>query len=157
MKIRFEPHNVEVDLDPAKTLLQIAQENKIPVKSLCKGTLTCGECRIKILEGENNILPPSKAEMTLLGTNYFIDHRRFACQVRCFGKVVIDASEQVQRQETQSKKLRGFRSARGDADSKAVQGTLVLDEKPPLDAPPKEPRQQQRPQQQRREPNNRQK
>jgi hypothetical protein len=67
--------------------------------------------------------------LNLLGTNYFVDHRRLACQVKCFGSVVVDLSEQVEKAESQNKKIRGFRSSKGDVDSHAKQGTMILDEK----------------------------
>ncbi len=128
MKIKFVPQDIEVEVTPGKTLLQIAQDNQIFIKSICKGIPSCAECRVRIKEGQNNVLPPSKAELDLLGTNYFIDQRRLSCQVRCFGDVVVDLSEQLKKAETQNKKVRGFRSTK-EHESKAVQDTILLDEK----------------------------
>ena len=132
MKVKFVPTNVEIQGDPNKTLLQLCQANNIEIKSICKGVPNCAECRVRIVDGEHNIQPPSKAELNLIGTNYFIDGRRLSCQVRCFGDITVDLSEQIERAETQSKKVRGFRSPTKGAhgESKAVQGTLVLEEKP---------------------------
>jgi 2Fe-2S ferredoxin len=128
MKIKFTPQNIEVECDPNKTLLQIANENHIEIRSLCKGVLTCAECRVYIKEGESNILPPSKAEVNLIGTSHFIDGRRLACQVRCFGDVTIDLTEQINKSESQTKKIRGFRTGK-QVESKAVNDTILLDEK----------------------------
>jgi hypothetical protein len=69
--------------------------------------------------------------MSLIGTNYFIDQRRLACQVRCFGNITVDLTEQIERSEIQSKKVRGFRAPgqRGsNVETHAKQGTLVLEE-----------------------------
>jgi ferredoxin len=131
MRIKFLPSGQEVPVDPNKTLLQICTENQIEIKSICKGVPSCAECRIRIVEGDYNVVPPSKVEMSLIGTNYFIDQRRLSCQVRCFGDVTVDLTEQIERSEIQNKKVRGFRAPgqKGShVESQAKQGTLVLEE-----------------------------
>ncbi|WP_253716020.1 2Fe-2S iron-sulfur cluster-binding protein [Bdellovibrio bacteriovorus] len=129
MKIKFLPQNIVVEGTPDKTLLKIATENQLEIRSICKGVPSCAECRVKIVEGESNILPPSKAELSLIGTSHFIDGRRLSCQVRCFGDVTVDLSEQVDRSENQVKKIRGFRSQK-QQESHAVNDTMLLSEKP---------------------------
>ena len=129
MKIKFLPQNIVVEGTPDKTLLKIATENQLEIRSICKGVPSCAECRVKIVEGESNILPPSKAELSLIGTSHFIDGRRLSCQVRCFGDVTVDLSEQMDRSENQVKKIRGFRSQK-QQESHAVNDTMLLAEKP---------------------------
>lgn len=128
VKIKFIPQNIEVEVDSSKSLLQMATENKIEIRSLCKGVPSCAECRVKLVEGENNVTPPNKAEIGLLGTNYYLESRRLSCQVYCYGNVVVDVSEQLDRAENQKKKIRGFRSQR-QVESKAVMDTMLLNEK----------------------------
>lgn len=131
MKIKFVPTGQEIEGDPNKTLLQLCTENQIEIKSICKGVPSCAECRVRIVEGEHNVVPPSKAEMSLIGTNYFIDHRRLSCQVRCYGDITVDLAEQIERAEVQNKKVRGFRAAHqkgSQVETQAKQGTLVLEE-----------------------------
>ncbi len=128
MKVKFIPQNIEVEATPDKTLLQIATENHLEIRSICKGVPSCAECRVRITEGDSNILPPNKAELSLIGTSYYIDGRRLSCQVRCFGDVTVDLSEQVERSESQTKKIRGFRTAK-QVESKAVNDTMLLNEK----------------------------
>ncbi|UXR65081.1 2Fe-2S iron-sulfur cluster-binding protein [Bdellovibrio bacteriovorus] len=129
MKIKFLPQNIEVEGTPNKSLLQIATENKIEIRSICKGVPSCAECRVRIKEGDSNILPPNKAELNLIGTSHFIDGRRLSCQVHCYGDVTVDLTEQVERIENQTKKIRGFR-ANKHIESKAVNDTMLLSEKP---------------------------
>lgn len=128
MKIKFLPQNIEVEGSPNKSLLQIATENQLEIRSICKGVPSCAECRVRIVEGDNNVLPPGKAELGLIGTSYFIDNRRLSCQVRCFGDVTVDLTEQVERAENQTKKIRGFRTNK-QVESKAVNDTMLLNEK----------------------------
>ncbi len=129
MKVKFVPQNIEVEVTPEKSLLQIATENHIEIKSICKGVPSCAECRVRLTEGEHNVIPPNKAELSLIGTNWYIDSRRLACQVHCFGNVTVDLTEQLERQENQTKKVRGFRSQKSQTESHAVQDTMLLGEK----------------------------
>lgn len=74
-------------------------------------------------------MPPSKSELNLIGSSYYLDGRRLSCQVRCFGDITVDIGEQIERAKTQKKKTRGFQWAGSKTtDSKAIQGTLVLEE-----------------------------
>ncbi|PIS10236.1 MAG: hypothetical protein COT73_10420 [Bdellovibrio sp. CG10_big_fil_rev_8_21_14_0_10_47_8] len=131
MKIKFVPTGQEIEIDPNKSLLQLCNENNIEIKSICKGVPSCAECRIKIVSGEHNVNPPTKTELSLIGTNYFIDQRRLSCQVHCFGEVTVDITEQLERADTQNKKVRGFRVAHQKGtpqETHAKQGILVLEE-----------------------------
>ncbi len=128
MIIKFLPDGQVMPADPNKTLLQLCQEHKIEIKSLCKGVPSCAECRVKIVSGEHNMMPPSKAELSLIGTNYFIDGRRLSCQVRCFGDVTVDLTEQIERAQIQTKKVRGYKNPGKTGESQAIQGTLVLEQ-----------------------------
>ena len=126
MKVRFEPQNITVEADSDKCILQIAQENKVHIRSVCKGLPSCGECRVYLLEGDDNVLPPTKAELNVLGTNHFVDHRRLSCQLRCFGDVVVDVSEHVGRADSTVKKIRGAKKGSDVGRSSAVVDTLLL-------------------------------
>lgn len=147
MKIKFVPQNIEVEATPEKSLLQIATDNQIEIKSICKGVPSCAECRVRIVEGDSNVLPPNKTELGLIGTNWRIDSRRLSCQVRCFGDVTVDLTEQIERQENQSKKVRGFRTQK-HVESRAVQDTMLLTEKPEDKPESQQPQQKQQQQHQ---------
>lgn len=127
MKITFAPTGQSFEVTPEKSVMQVAHENKIAIRSVCKGVPSCAECRVKIVEGENNVLPPNKAEINLIGTNYFIDHRRLSCQLHCFGDVTVDISDHLNRSETQNKKVRGGKRGH-TGPSYAVNDTLLLKE-----------------------------
>lgn len=135
MKLKFLPTGKEIEITPEKTLLQVSLENQVDIKSICKGKLICAECRVKVVEGEANCLPPTRAELSLLGTAWQLESCRLACQVRCFGDVTIDMTEQIQRDETNRKKIRGFKSDRPASESHAVIDTMLLNEKIPEGKP----------------------
>ncbi len=133
MKIKFMPMNVEVDVDPSKSLLRLAQENGVKIKSLCGGVASCSECRVRIVEGGDSVPEPNKAELSMIGSSYYIDGRRLACQVRCFGSVTVDLTEQVTKVDTQ-KKVRGFKQ-KDPKELTAVQDTMILSQKKPEKGP----------------------
>lgn len=131
MKIKLHPTGQEIEGDPNKSLLQICMDNKVEIRSICKGVPSCAECRVKILAGEHNLIPPNKAELNLIGTSYYLDGRRLACQVRAFGDISVDITDHLKEDDSTNKKIRGFRAQPGhNHQSRAVQGTLVLQEGP---------------------------
>jgi len=126
MKIKFIPQNVEVDLDPNKSVMRIAHENNLPVKSVCNGLPSCAECRILIDEGEHNVLPPTSEELALIGTGHFVDRRRLACQLKCFGPMVINLEEQVEKEKLGgNKRPQGNLRKDSTEQSLAVTGNLI--------------------------------
>lgn len=79
--------------------MHVAQDNGIYIKSVCKGVPSCAECRVRIVDGDHNVLPPGSEELSLIGTGYFIDRRRLACQLKCFGDITVDMTEQLEKQK----------------------------------------------------------
>lgn len=129
MKIKFVPQNIEIDVDPSKTLLQLATAHGVKIKSVCGGIASCSECRVRIIEGESSVPEPNRTELNMIGTSYYLDGRRLSCQVRCFGSVTVDTTEQLNKVDTQ-KKVRGFKQ-RDSKELTAVQDTMILAKKKP--------------------------
>ena len=86
MKIKFVPQNIEVEIRVNESVLHVAQNNGVHIQSVCKGVPSCAECRIRVVGGDHNVLPPSPKEQSLIGSSYFIDGRRLSCQLKCFGE-----------------------------------------------------------------------
>ncbi len=97
MKVKFQPQNLEFEIKPGQTVMSVGHENGIVIRSACNGMPSCAECRIRVVDGEWNINPPSRKELSLIGTGYYIDQRRLSCQVLCFGDVTVDTSEQLEK------------------------------------------------------------
>ncbi|MEZ4871913.1 MAG: 2Fe-2S iron-sulfur cluster-binding protein [Bdellovibrionales bacterium] len=106
MKVKFVPQNVEVEIETHETVFDVAVKNGIYIKTVCNGVPSCAECRVRVVEGEYNVLPPSQKEKILIGTAHFIDQRRLSCQLHCFGDITVDLSEQVEKQKTEGIKKR---------------------------------------------------
>ena len=97
MKLKFIPQNVEVEVDSNKTVLEVGRELGLFIQSSCNGMCSCGDCRVFVREGETNVFLPAAKELKLIGQGHYIDQRRLACQLYCFGDVVVDLSEQEDR------------------------------------------------------------
>lgn len=127
MKVKFLPSGEEHEVEFNETVLHLAQRSGIHIQSVCKGIPSCAECRVRIVEGEHHVLPPSKKEVDLIGTAHYIDLSRLSCQLRCFGDLTIDLTEQIEK-EARVKDKPNDRRARSDGkDSQAVLGAIMDD------------------------------
>jgi 2Fe-2S ferredoxin len=99
MKVKFVPQNVEFDIKPGESVLHLAQDHGIYIKSVCKGVPSCAECRVRVTEGDYNVMPPGSEELSLIGSGHFIDRRRLSCQLKCFGDITVDMSEQIAKEQ----------------------------------------------------------
>ncbi len=125
MKVKFLPMDVEHEIEFNETVLHLAQRHDLHIQSVCKGLPSCAECRIQIKQGENNVPHPSSKELSLIGTAYYVDQSRLSCQLRCFGDVVVDLSEQLEKEHRVAKRPQG-RANRPDGEkSHAIKGVLI--------------------------------
>lgn len=99
MKVKFVPQNVEFEIRPGESVMHVAQDHGLYIKSVCKGVPSCAECRVRVVDGEHNVMQPGSEELSLIGTGHFIDHRRLSCQLKCFGDITIDMTEQIAKQQ----------------------------------------------------------
>lgn len=125
MKVKFLPLNVEHEIEFNETVLHLAQRHDIHIQSVCKGLPSCAECRVQIKEGEHHVLPPSSKEVSLIGTAHYIDRSRLSCQLRCFGDLTIDVSEQLEKEKRASKRPQGRASRADGEESFAVKGNII--------------------------------
>lgn len=65
---------------PGKSVREILDTTNLPLRSLCGGVGACGQCRIRIEDGEVN--PPTATELQRLGRELLGQGVRLACQVR---------------------------------------------------------------------------
>lgn len=127
MKVKFLPNNIELEIKPNQSVLNLAQDNDIHIQSVCKGIPSCAECRVNIVEGEMNVIPPQAKELDLIGTAYFVDQRRLSCQMKCFGDIVVDLREQVEKADKSTKNPQG-RYVKEREDSNARMGSFLEEE-----------------------------
>lgn len=52
MKIRFEPFEVEIDVEPGTSVLEASLNAGVHINASCGGSGVCGKCRVKVLSGQ---------------------------------------------------------------------------------------------------------
>lgn len=80
-RIIFSPFEKSISTDGSKTVLQLAQDAKIPLQSTCGGKKKCGKCIVIINESDGSLSPPSDREKEVLGGKLEKGYR-LACEVR---------------------------------------------------------------------------
>ncbi len=65
-------------LDVGKKLLAALADHNLFLPSACGGRGTCGQCRVKVLDGGGPLLP---TETALISRRQAAEHQRLACQV----------------------------------------------------------------------------
>ncbi len=104
-KIIIENKNLEIDYNPAISLLINFTIQQIPIGSKCGGRGNCGTCRFKVIAGGEFLLPPNKVEQFRLSESALKNGWRLACQtyaVRDLKIMIPDAKETLEKQSTTS-------------------------------------------------------
>lgn len=96
-KLTFLPQNLEVECPAGESVFDAARRSGIPVSTACVGRGTCGLCRVRVKEGEDNLSPFGDVERRHLGNVYFLTKERLACQTRVLGDATVEARIQEAR------------------------------------------------------------
>lgn len=87
--VRFHPHNTDREVRPNSTILTAANKADLPIGQSCSGEGVCGWCRVTVLEGEENLHPPTPLEQRLMDAHQFGPGERAACLAKVRGDVTI--------------------------------------------------------------------
>ena len=87
--VRFVPQLTHVDAELGKSLLAAAKAARVPVASSCLGEGICRACRVRVVEGQDNLsaLHPLEHKARLRG--HLRDGERLACLAYVLGPVTI--------------------------------------------------------------------
>lgn len=73
---------VEIDAAPGAALVDLCDAHDAPIPFSCR-VASCGTCRIHVLEGAEELLPPAEDELDLLDVfNLKPPRVRLACQAK---------------------------------------------------------------------------
>ena len=73
---------VEIDAPAGAALVDLCDEHQAPVPFSCRSA-SCGTCRIAVLEGGEQLLPPAQDELDVLDVfNMRPSEVRLACQAK---------------------------------------------------------------------------
>ena len=80
----------EVEVEPGKTILQIALDSGIPMEHACGGNGFCTTCMCKVKEGMENLSPRNEREENM---GVMEDPDRLSCQSEVKGDVTVEVIE----------------------------------------------------------------
>lgn len=95
-KVTLWPSGQVIEVDEVTPLLKALKDQGVFVKSSCGGVATCGDCKIKVAAGMDQLNAPTFGEMKLLGNVFHLTKERLSCQVKVLGDVTIDITEHDQ-------------------------------------------------------------
>ena len=105
-QICFTPSGLKYRGEQGETLLQVAQDAGVAIRSLCGGYGQCHQCWVEISEGKHskfgvdckaeNVSGMTSLERQLIADNPSYKGKRLACQTCIQGDLVIDVPEESQ-------------------------------------------------------------
>lgn len=94
-KIVFEPSGITCEnVSEEETILCAAQRSGENIAAVCGGAGVCGRCKVKIIEGVENISPISKKENDYLTDEEKKNNIRLACMTYVKGNIRIEIPEE---------------------------------------------------------------
>lgn len=84
MPVTFVRLNLVTEAKADETLLDAARRAGAPLGNSCGGVGVCSRCRVQVVEGMENLSPPTRMESTRVSGD-----ERLACQAVVFGDVAI--------------------------------------------------------------------
>ena len=85
ISVTFEPAGRRIDAQANQTIIDLAQQIGLDLRSDCGGKGTCGKCRVHIIPKEN-LQPPTEPELSLISRDHNEAGFRLACQARVNGQ-----------------------------------------------------------------------
>ena len=89
--IKFLKNFPEISVRSRSNLMKSLLVSGRPVASSCGGDGVCAKCKIRILEGSQNLTSPKSSETERLKINNIPSNYRLSCQTQVLGDIVIDA------------------------------------------------------------------
>lgn len=80
--VQTSPLNKNIECESGDNLMFELMRNEVPVASSCYGEGICGKCRVTVLEGLENLPPPSAHEDFLKQKLKMSDKERLSCQIQ---------------------------------------------------------------------------
>ncbi len=77
-------------------LLDFLNANKVSINQSCGGNGTCTTCRFFVLEGAENLSPPSELEVERSTERNFLSNERLACQTEIHNSARIEIPDEAE-------------------------------------------------------------
>jgi 2Fe-2S ferredoxin len=90
-KISFKKRD-PIEVLEGTTLMRALLDADLPVASSCDGDGVCAKCKIRILNGAENLSRPNDTEEFLKESHDLPKDVRISCQTHVLGDITVDAS-----------------------------------------------------------------
>jgi len=87
--VRCEPSGHEVRVVHETNLMDAILQTGLALGQSCDGIALCGFCRVRIIEGLENLTPAGAEEQKILAAEHAGDDERLACCARVSGSVKV--------------------------------------------------------------------
>ena len=87
--VRCEPSGREAVVVRESNLMDAIHQTGLGLGQSCDGVALCGFCRVKIIEGEDNLSSMESEEEKILSSVHAGDDERLACCVTLLGSVTL--------------------------------------------------------------------
>lgn len=84
MRVSFSPIGNSAEAKPNETILDVARRAGAPIGNSCGGIGICNRCRVRIVQGSENLTPRTRFETD--------PDQRLACQAVVLGDCVVTTS-----------------------------------------------------------------
>ena len=85
--VEFLPFGKTVNVREGTLLINAAERLGLPVGQSCGRTAHCGDCRMTILHGAENLSPCNEKELRLHIIEHYLPNERASCQAKILGNV----------------------------------------------------------------------
>ena len=89
MNVRFVPLDKAADAKANETLLDAARRANAPLGNSCGGIGICARCRVRIVEGAENLSAPTSVEERVSQQRGLTADERLACQAVVLGDCAV--------------------------------------------------------------------
>ena len=89
MNVRFVPLDKSADAKANETLLDAARRANAPLGNSCGGVGICARCRVRVVEGAENLSPPTSVEVRVSQQRGLAADERLACQAVVLGECAV--------------------------------------------------------------------
>ena len=90
--LTLEPVHKQIEVTQGTNLLEAIQQAHLPIARSCGAVAVCAKCFVTVIEGEENLTPPSPLEIKLIQRDNLPPRTRLACLTKIRGPVTISAS-----------------------------------------------------------------
>ncbi len=87
--VTFTPLGRKAEAKADETLLDVARRASAPLGASCGGVGICARCKVRVVEGAENLSPPTSIESRIGAQRGFAADERMACQAVVKGNCAV--------------------------------------------------------------------